>query len=62
MKMIDKDSPSKNCAMHILGKCFEYGEGLPANSDTAIYWYERAAEEGNEESVEKLENLKKAGD
>ena len=61
-RMIDTDSPCKKNAMYILGTCFEQGQGVPENINTAIYWYERAAAEGDEASREKLKELKKEGD
>ena len=46
-------------AMSNLGEIFrDGGEGVPKNTQKAIEWFEKAIKHGNEETKEKLLNLK----
>ena len=41
-----------------LAECYEKGYGTPANVDKAIYWYEQAAKQGNQEAKNALKRLR----
>ena len=43
--------------MYILGINYNYGFGVEKNKNKAIYWYKKAAEQGHEGVLEKLEKL-----
>ncbi|MDI3503220.1 MAG: uncharacterized protein PWP64_156, partial [Candidatus Cloacimonadota bacterium] len=37
-------------AQYILGVCYDIGEGVDKNPKQAVYWYEKAANQGNAEA------------
>ena len=44
-------------AEYELGRCFELGKGVRKDIDSAIMWYEYAAEHGNWEAEDRLKEL-----
>ncbi len=44
-------------AQYMLGKYYSCGYGEDCNSQKAIYWFEKAADKGNEKAAEALTNL-----
>lgn len=42
--------------MYELAQCYEYGRGIEKNENEAIYWYQKAAENGNAEGAFELGN------
>ncbi|KAJ3277879.1 hypothetical protein HDU79_002071, partial [Rhizoclosmatium sp. JEL0117] len=41
----------------MLGVCYESGHGVPKENDTALSWYQKAAEKGDEEAKDKYTAL-----
>ena len=41
----------------MMGFCNEYGQGTEQNTEKAIEWYQKAAEDGSEEAQKALERL-----
>lgn len=48
-------------AQYSLGTCYQTGNGVPKSEEEAIKWYQKAADQGDEYAIEKLEKLKTAG-
>ena len=44
-------------AQYFIGECYENGYGVREDIDEAIKWYRKAAEQGDEDAIEKLEEL-----
>ena len=44
-------------AQYMLGKYYSCGYGEDCNNQKAIYWFEKAADKGNEKAAEALTNL-----
>jgi len=40
-----------------LGRLYQIGEGVAQDLDQAIYWYERAAENGSDAAARNLQKL-----
>jgi uncharacterized protein len=47
-------------AMYQLGQFYENGQGVPRNRETAIVWYRKAAERGDEDAKKALIRLGEA--
>lgn len=45
-------------AQYYYGFCFAKGKGVPKNVNTAKWWYQKAAEQGNEEARAALKKMK----
>jgi TPR repeat protein len=45
-------------SQHNLGYCYENGEGVEKDIKKAIEWYQKAAKQGHEDSILRLESLK----
>ena len=45
--------------MERLGFCYENGIGVEADCSAALEWYDRAAEQGDEDAEEAAERLRK---
>jgi TPR repeat protein len=53
-KSADNNYPE---AQHLLGYCYEIGEGIEQDLVKAIEFYRKAATNGYEDSIEKLEKI-----
>ena len=42
-------------AQYMMGNCLEKGEGIPQDLDEAMLWYEKAAAQGHEGAMKKIE-------
>ena len=49
-------------AQHGLAVCYEAGIGVRQNMSQAIFWYRKAAEQGCDAAIEKLEELERKKD
>ena len=45
-------------AMVALGACYELGRGVPKNKGKAIYWYQKGADQDNEDAKRGLARVK----
>ena len=48
-------------ALYNLAVCYEYGEGVPKDKETAIKLYQKAAEQGNTEAEKDVKRLEGGG-
>ena len=44
-------------AQYHLGFCYQFGTGVDKNNQKAMYWYGKAAEQGNEDAKEQLKTI-----
>ncbi len=47
-------------AQYFMGWCYYYGEGVAENKGMAYYWYQRAADKGNDEAAKMVSLLEKS--
>jgi len=56
LMMAAAEKGNAEAQMH-LGKMYYNGRGVPHDHEKAIYWHKKAAEQGNQESIEKLKTM-----